>query len=96
MNLIIRARDVLRGVSPALVDELDAIISRANLVWTKQHDPQTGVHTDISVESIDFLGTTQTTVGAAGSASALPSNPTGYLVVLIDGTERVIPYYAKT
>lgn len=37
---------------------------------------------------------TQTTVGAAGGASALPATPTGYLKFMVDGVERVIPYYA--
>lgn len=37
---------------------------------------------------------TQTTVGAAGGATALPATPTGYLQVTINGTEYVIPYYA--
>ena len=40
------------------------------------------------------LGGTQTTVGAAGAASALPANPTGYVKVLIGGTEYAMPYYA--
>ena len=37
---------------------------------------------------------TSTTVGAAGGASALPANPTGYIVVNINGTDRKIPFYA--
>jgi hypothetical protein len=36
----------------------------------------------------------QTTVGAAGSASALPALPSGYLPIVIGTTEYVIPYYA--
>lgn len=36
---------------------------------------------------------TQTTVGAAGAASALPANPTGYMIINIAGTDRAIPYY---
>lgn len=36
---------------------------------------------------------TATTVGAAGVASALPTAPTGYLVVNIGGTNYKIPYY---
>jgi hypothetical protein len=36
---------------------------------------------------------TQTTVGAAGGASALPATPRGFIKVNIGGTERVIPYY---
>lgn len=40
--------------------------------------------------------TTQTTVGAAGTASALPANPTGYLVVNLGNGPIVIPYYAAS
>ena len=40
--------------------------------------------------------TTQTTVGAAGSASALPNKPTGYLTVNIGNANFVIPYYAPS
>lgn len=36
---------------------------------------------------------TQTTVGAAGGASALPATPVGYLPVSIAGTQFLIPYY---
>lgn len=36
----------------------------------------------------------QTTVGAAGSASALPANPTGYVRILDHtGQPFVVPYY---
>lgn len=36
----------------------------------------------------------QTTVGAAGSASALPANPEGYIKILdYTGQVKVIPYY---
>lgn len=38
--------------------------------------------------------TTQTTVGSAGSASALPATPTGYLTVNLGNGPVVIPYYA--
>lgn len=38
--------------------------------------------------------TTQTTVGSAGSASALPATPTGYLTVNLGNGSVVIPYYA--
>ena len=39
--------------------------------------------------------THQTTVGAAGGASALPATPTGYLIINVAGTAMVIPYYAQ-
>lgn len=37
----------------------------------------------------------QTTVGAAGAATALPAQPTGYLRFFIGSTEYVLPYYAR-
>jgi hypothetical protein len=45
---------------------------------------------------VDFRTATQSTVGAAGGASAVPANPTGYLEVKIGGTAYVIPYFAKS
>jgi hypothetical protein len=39
--------------------------------------------------------TTQSTVGAAGGASALPATPTGYIKTFIGSTQFVIPYYAQ-
>ena len=40
------------------------------------------------------FGSTQTTVGAAGGASAPPATPTGYIKIKDSGgAERVIPYY---
>jgi hypothetical protein len=38
-------------------------------------------------------GTTATTVGAAGGASALPATPLGYISISINGSIRKIPYY---
>jgi len=38
---------------------------------------------------------TQTTVGAAGGASALPATPTGYLQINLSGTVYKIPFYAN-
>lgn len=39
---------------------------------------------------------TQTTVGSAGGASALPATPTGYILINVNGTNRAIPYYAAS
>ena len=44
--------------------------------------------------TINFRVPTQSTVGAAGGANALPATPTVYAKFKIDGTEYVIPYYA--
>jgi len=40
-------------------------------------------------------GNTQTTVGAAGGAAALPATPTGYLKFNVGGTTFAVPYYAS-
>lgn len=46
------------------------------------------------LDEIQFSGTSQTTVGTAGSASALPATPTGYIRILDNqGAVRVVPYY---
>ena len=45
---------------------------------------------------IDLLTATQTTVGSAGGANALPGQPTGYIKVKIGGTMRVIPFYDES
>ena len=45
---------------------------------------------------IDILTDTQSTVGSAGSASALPGQPTGYIKIKIAGTTRVIPFYDQS
>jgi len=37
--------------------------------------------------------TTETTVGAAGGASALPATPLGYVFVMIGNTPVKIPYF---
>jgi hypothetical protein len=38
---------------------------------------------------------TQSTVGSAGAADALPATPSGYVEIVIGGTTYVLPFYAK-
>jgi len=45
---------------------------------------------------IDLNTATQSTVGSAGGASALPGTPTGYIKIKIAGTMRVIPFYDES
>jgi hypothetical protein len=44
-------------------------------------------------KGVDITGQLSTSVGAAGGASALPVTPEGYLTLVIDGTERKVPYF---
>lgn len=46
-----------------------------------------------SAGTVTFGTSTQTTVGAAGGASALPATPTGFLRFYIGTSEKVLPYY---
>ncbi len=99
MKLILMNRPQYREV-PGLPGELDQLVERANLVWAKEHHPQTGAHTNVTATSVTTAAltvneTTQTTVGAAGGATALPATPTGYVPITINGTEYVFPVYAK-
>ena len=55
----------------------------------------TGAAASFGAGTISIGGTTQTTVGAAGAASALPAQPTGYAIINVAGTAMVIPYYAQ-
>ena len=80
--------------------EIDVTLLQATTarVDTLQNDTSNG---DISISTqgtgvVDFNTATQTTVGSAGSASALPGQPTGYLEVKIGGTARIIPFYDKS
>lgn len=100
MSVILIHRDELAKV-PGLQQELDQLVTSINRRFTAEHTGDTGVHTDVTAESVttpilDLTSTSQTTVGAAGGASALPATPTGYIPVLIGGVEYVIPYYAQS
>lgn len=47
----------------------------------------------VGAGQVGLGSTTQTTVGAAGGASALPATPSGYLILNIAGTNRVVAFY---
>lgn len=44
-------------------------------------------------EGVSITGRTETTVGAAGGASALPATPSGYVIFDNDGSDKKMPYY---
>lgn len=92
MNLALFNRDTLAQY-PALLNELDQLVARINLVFGREHNPQTGAHADISITGLTWNGSTQATVGSAGLAEALPANPTGYARFTIGTTTVVFPYY---
>jgi hypothetical protein len=95
MKLYLLLRAVMASFSDALVREFDHLIIQIN-GWAEKEHHTDGTHGDITVTGFTFGGETQTTVGAAGGASALPATPSGYLTITVDATEYVVPYYAKS
>jgi hypothetical protein len=95
MKLAMHFRSVIATFSQALASELDQLIAHLNRWSSAEHLPS-GAHGDISVTGFTFSGDTQTTVGAAGGASALPATPSGYFTVTIAGTAYVVPFYAQS
>lgn len=93
MKLLLRYSLQLLKVSGWLVKEFEQLVETAN-AWAKKEHNGDGTHKFVSVQSLTWLGETQTTVGAAGGASAQPATPLGYLLVtLSDGTEVAVPYH---
>lgn len=93
MNQVLTRKDVLMGISPALVDELEQLIARAQIVFEKEHNPQTGEHREISPTGLAWRGAVVSTVGVAGGASALPATPSGYLLFMYGGSTFQLPFY---
>lgn len=52
-----------------------------------------GSASSVGAGEICYGGSTATTVGAAGAASALPALPLGYIIINVAGTSAKIPYY---
>ena len=71
---------------------LDQVSITDNKITTHVSNADLQIDTD-GTGFIDILTDTQSTVGSAGGASALPGQPTGYIKIKIGGTLRVIPFY---
>lgn len=78
---------VSSGIQIRLADDSDfAPLAGSYLVGA-------GAAVNAGAGTVAYGGTTATTVGAAGAASALPANPLGYIIVNVAGTTAKIPYY---
>jgi len=71
---------------------LDQISITDNTITTHVSNADLKLDTD-GTGYLDILTDTQSTVGSAGGASALPGAPTGYVKIKIGGTLRVIPFW---
>ena len=83
------------------VDLTTAPTQNQILIWSAGNnrfvagDVSEAVDLDANV-AIKSDATTQTTVGNAGSATALPTTPTGYIPITIGSDTFVVPYYAAS
>ena len=71
---------------------LEDISITSNKITTHNSNADLQLDTD-GTGFIDIRTDSQTTVGSAGSATAIPAQPTGYIKIKIGGTLRVIPFY---
>lgn len=53
------------------------------------------ITTTILRGEVDFTGSTRTTIGANGAASALSANPVGYIDIRVGGSNFQVPYYNR-
>jgi len=94
-NVAVGGTNVKLTATEANFTLMEATTVRADAL---QNDTSDG---DISISTqgtgvVDLNTATQSTVGSAGGASALPGTPTGYIKIKIAGTMRVIPFYDES
>jgi hypothetical protein len=95
MIAILLRRAKIAAFSAVLAAELDHLVVRLN-VWSDKEHNADGTHNFVTVNGLTFNGDTQTTVGAAGGASALPATPSRYMEITVDGVDYVMPLYLKS
>jgi len=86
-RVIIDSTGLLRALNNFQTNEISPTSTNGDLVL----DP-----TSKGIGTINFKAPEQSTVGAAGAASALPATPSTYLKVKINGSTYVIPAYAAS
>jgi hypothetical protein len=100
LTLTAASGQTITAINTFAAGEINANLGEFTVLRTDKLQSDTS-NADILIDTqgtgvVDFRTATQTTVGAAGVANALPATPTGYLEVKIGGTAYVIPYYAKS
>lgn len=83
--------DVLVRMRVASNDRITATTTTSSLI-----SPDAGTKVEVVDGAINLTADAQSTVGAAGGASALPATPSGYVEITINGTPYVMPFYAPS
>ena len=91
-NVTVSGTGVKLTAAEANFTLMEATTIRGDVLEIDTSDGDLTINTQ-GTGTIDFNTPTQTTIGSAGSADAIPGVPTGYLKVKIAGTLRVIPFY---
>jgi len=91
-NVTVSGTGVKLTAAEANFTLMEATTIRGDVLEIDTSDGDLSINTQ-GTGTIDFNTPTQTTIGSAGGASAIPGAPTGYLKVKIAGTLRVIPFY---
>lgn len=99
-NAVLKLQGYFTGSAKALSVIDPASVERAYITgdgdaWFQRAVTIAGVPAAGTAGALTLGTGTQSTVGAAGGASALPATPLGYLRVWIGTTEVAIPYYNK-
>lgn len=76
--------------------EINLQVGATNILNITSSDVNVNKDLDMNNNITVDWASTQSTVGSAGGASTLPATPTGYVIIKVNGTERVIPFYAKS
>lgn len=82
------------GAKVAIIASNGAIRSMASILVRNPSDTATLGGIAGTGQLYYVTANTQTTVGGAGAAGALPATPAGYLKIDVNGTAAVVPYYA--
>lgn len=86
---------IKHGVGAAAIAVSGVGTPSSSSAWMTYTDGSGNIKFAIKQAGNLFFATslTQSTVGAPGAAAVLPSNPTGYLKIEINGATKLVPYY---
>ena len=94
-NVAVGGTNVKLTATEANFTLMEATTVRADTIQNDTSDGDLSISTQ-GTGVVDLNTATQSTVGSAGGASALPGTPTGYIKIKIAGTMRVIPFYDES
>jgi hypothetical protein len=83
----------ISGAGTAQMFDQAVTVNNPNIKVLDQETTGLSLTSGVTLKPNNLNGATATTVGSAGTASALPTAPLGYLVTQVNGSTVKIPYY---